>query len=396
MPQYLTPQYRLALLLARGNFSAEVARRAAERIHAGVKWDGFLESARTHGLIPLLYHRLKALEFCDVPPHVRRQLTDTFGANAIRNLLLSQELVRVLIQLDTAGVCVIPLKGISLAESLYGDNALRVVADLDILIRPERLETTLHVLQSSGYETRLDRSRFIELLARYGKDCELMREDARMAYPLQVHCGLIWGGPPESAALAELWSGAVPRAFHGAPAFALAPEWEFLYLAVHAARHRFYPLKWLVDLDWLVARGDVDWVKVENMARRLGWGETVQSCFAACEALIQTPVPEPFAKPHDRCARFHVSRPGPLTVPSEALFCLRLLPKLSQRLQYLAIRLFVPTSADREFVALPSSLFFLYGVLRPLRLAGWVVAGSMKAGFTKLRRVLKHRWVGRL
>ena len=94
MSRGLTQEDQLCLLLARGRFSPEVAKLAIERLEAGQRWDVLLERARTHGLIPLLYHRLRALDFRGVPPPVRRKLTDTFGINAIRNVLLTQELVR--------------------------------------------------------------------------------------------------------------------------------------------------------------------------------------------------------------------------------------------------------------------------------------------------------------
>ena len=294
MPEDLTPEDQLCLLLARGRFSPDVAKRAVNRLEAQPCWEVLLERARTHGLIPLLYHRLRALDFRGVPQPVRRKLTDTFGINAIRNVLLTQELVRVLTQLGAAGVPVIPLKGIALAESLYGDPALRTCADLDILVHPKFLVESLHLLQSSGYKARCGEPALLRLLARYGKDCALMREDPRSVYPLQVHCGLIWGGPAERRLLAELWSDAAPRPFHAAPAYALSPEWEFLYLAVHAARHGLFPFKWLVDLDWLSVRGGLDWKKVQEKARRMGWEGAVQSCLAACAALLETLGPRAF------------------------------------------------------------------------------------------------------
>ena len=352
---------------------------------------GGAERARTYGLIPLLYHRLRALDFRSVPQPIRRELTDTFGINAIRNVLLAQELARVLTQLGTAGVPVIPLKGIALAESLYGDPALRTCADLDILVHPKYVVESLHLLQSSGYKARCGEPALLRLLARYGKDCVLMREDTRSVYALQVHCGLIWGGPAERRLLAELWSDAAPRPFHAAPAYALSPEWEFLYLAVHAARHGLIPFKWLVDLDWLSVREALDWKKVQEKARRLGWEGTVQSCLAACATLLETQVPDPFAGTLPPApARIRRSGPGPLQIPRETVFSLRLLPTLSQRLQFLAIRLFVPTPADCEFLRLPSSLFFLYYFLRPWRvtvtMAGWFI----HAGVAGLRRNIRQ------
>jgi hypothetical protein len=318
-------------------------------------------------------------------------LTDTFVINAIRNDLLSQELVRLLARLGAAGVPVIPLKGIALAESLYGDPTLRTCADLDILVHPKDFTESLRLLQSSGYEARFGDPSFVRLLARYGKDCVLMREDTQSGYPLQVHCGLIWGGPTERRLLAEIWSDAAPQPFHAVPAYALSPEWEFLYLAVHAARHGLFPFKWLVDFDWLPVRGALDWKKVQEKARRLGWERAVQSYLAACAALLETPVPEPFAATMPPApAGIRASAPGPLEIPLETLFSMRLLPTLSQRLQFLAIRLFVPTPMDCAFLRLPSPLFFLYYFLRPWRLTGAVAGWTLQAGAARLRRLLRR------
>jgi hypothetical protein len=388
VPRDLTPEDQLCLLLARGRFSPEVAKRAVERLESGVLWDVLLERARTHGLVPLLYHRLGALDFRGVPPPVRRELTDAFGVNAIRNILLSQELVRVLTRLGGAGVPVIPLKGVTLAESFYGDPALRTCADLDILVHPKHFAESLHLLQASGYESHVGEPLFVGLMARYGKDCVLMREDARSVFPLQVHCGLIWGGPAERRLLTEIWADALPQPFHAAPAYALSPEWEFLYLAVHAARHGLFPFKWLVDLDWFTVRGALDWNTVQEKARRLGWESAVQSCFAACAALLETPIPEPFARTAVRTTgRSGPSAPGPLQIAREALFSIRLLPTLYQRVQFLAVRIFIPTPADGEFLRLPRALFFLYYFLRPWRLMGAVAVWFVQAAMARLRRL---------
>src|SRR5205823_10381808 len=65
--------------------------------------------------------------------------------------------------------------------------------------------------------------------------------------------------------------------------------------------------------------------------------------------------------------KFHAPRPSALQVPSEVIFGARLLKSRSQKLRFLAARLFIPTSADCRFLSLPFSLFFLYYALRPLR-----------------------------
>jgi len=208
-----------------------------------------------------------------------------------------------------------------------------------------------------------------------------MRQDSACSYPLQLHCGLIWGGPAERSLAAEIWSEAPRKTFRGVPAFALSADWEFLYLAVHAARHGLRPLKWLVDLDRLCSRRTVDWERVKERAKLLGWGRAVQASLSACATLLNTPVPSLlFETAPPAPVRLHASGPSALQIARETLFGVRLLTSRWQKLRFLAVRLFIPTPADCQSVPLPSWLFCLYYVLRPLRVTCLVVWWSVQAG----------------
>ena len=309
----------------------------------------------------------------------------------MENELLAGELARILRLLGDAGIPVMPLKGIALGESLYDDPDLRVRADNDILVPPNRFGEAFQLLLSSGYKAGFTQPSLVGLLARYGKDCVLMRQDSAFPYPLQVHCGLIWGGPAERSLAEEIWSDAPRITFRGVPAFALSADWEFLYLAVHAARHGLSPLKWLIDLDRFCSRRTLDWEKVKDRAKLLGWDRTVQSSLSACATLLDTPVPTLFSgMAPSPPATFHASGPSAVQIPLENLFGVRLLSSRSQKLRFLAIRLFIPTSTDCTSVPLPSWLFFLYYPLRPLRLACLVAWWSVRAGLKKLWRMLPH------
>ena len=114
--------------------------------------------------------------------------------NAIRNELLAKELARLLQLLGDAKIPVIPLKSTILAETLYGDPALRVSADIDLLVPAANVIDAHNLILSSGYHSEITQPFFLDLLARFGKDCELMREDQLCTYPVELHCGLVWGG----------------------------------------------------------------------------------------------------------------------------------------------------------------------------------------------------------
>jgi hypothetical protein len=386
----MSPEDELCLLLARAQLSPEARERTLSLLACPLQWPLLLERARIFEVFPLLYAGLRTLDFSGVPDPVRSEWTTVFRFNAIRNEVLAIDLARILRMLADAGVPVIPLKGIGLAESLYGDAALRACADLDILIPTKNLAEAFHLLLSSGYEPEFTQPRLLDLVARYGRGCTMMTPQNHMcSYALELHCGLVWGGPLERELLEEIWSDAARKSFYGVPTFALSAEWEFLYLAVHASRHGGPSLKWLIDLDRLCSRGAIDWKKVSEKAKWLGWEETVRSCLAACAALFDTPINPAFGLKTPRGS----GPPRAFGFPSvsEILFSLRLLKTPSRRLHYLAIHLFIPTLAECEFLPLPDSLFFLYYALRPFRIACQTAWWFGEAGIKSLWRALRRR-----
>jgi hypothetical protein len=379
----MTPEDQLCLLLAR-QLSADVRKQAISLLASPLRWPLVLEHAKRYGITPLLYHALEALGFYDVPDPVRTELANLFKVNAIRNELLAEEMARILRLLGDAGIPAMPLKGIALAESLYEDPALRVFEDVDVLVRAERMIEAFHLLVSSGYEPEFAQPFLLDLLVRYGKDCLLMREDAMCAYPLELHCGLVWGGALERDLLREIWSEASRETIYGVPAFALSPDWEFLYLAIHTARHGQDSLKWFIDLDRFCSRGPLDWASIKQKAQRLGWENAVRESLSASAQLLGTSVDPAFA-PATPQRRSRLLDPAGQEVPGGIFFSLRLLKTPAQKLRFLAIRFLVPTPADTRFLALPSSLAFLYYFLRPFRFTAIAARWLLHAGMKRLR-----------
>ena len=113
-----------------------------------------------------------------------------------------------------------------------------------------------------------------------------MREDQFCTYPLELHCGLVWGGRLERELLKNIWADAVRKTFYGIPGFALSSDWEFLYLATHAARHGTFSLKWFADLD-RYSRRSLDWASIRKKAQRLGWEGAVRDSLSACRSIAR-------------------------------------------------------------------------------------------------------------
>src|SRR5947207_2914796 len=131
MTRNLTPEDQLCLLLARGSLTPREQVRAREFLVAPVRWPLLLERAFAHQVYPLLYRNLLDLGFAGVPEVMQADLKGAYFTNGFRNQVLAEELGRLLGLLGEAGIPVTPLKGVSLAQLLYGDPAARVCADID-------------------------------------------------------------------------------------------------------------------------------------------------------------------------------------------------------------------------------------------------------------------------
>src|ERR1035441_1539816 len=96
----LTREDQLCLLLSRGQLTPDEQAQAREFLAAPVQWPLLLERAYTHQVYPLVYRNLRQLGFPAVPDAVQAELKVGFFANALRNQLLAEELVRLLGLLD--------------------------------------------------------------------------------------------------------------------------------------------------------------------------------------------------------------------------------------------------------------------------------------------------------
>ncbi len=84
-----------------------------------------------------------------------------FERDFIANALLAERRARVVAEVvaafSAADIPVLLLKGISYAAWLYGDPALRPMADVDLMVQPARHRVAREVLARIGFDERVDR-----------------------------------------------------------------------------------------------------------------------------------------------------------------------------------------------------------------------------------------------
>lgn len=155
----------LSLLLACARWPQREADRllirdlTARRPH----WPRFLRLVRHHRVLPVVSHNLhEALaESADAgTQQAVAELRQESVASAMNSLRLLSELKRVLVALEAAGVRARVLKGLTLAQTVFGDISLRAPGDLDLLIDPEQIVGADRVVKERGYAGRFDPEHF--------------------------------------------------------------------------------------------------------------------------------------------------------------------------------------------------------------------------------------------
>ncbi len=380
----------LCLLLARGRLPPDLRARALELIVGQIQWDALWRQAEEHQVLPLIHRSLKTLEFQGVPGEVRARLTADFRQNAVRNMLFAAELERLLRLLGEAGIRVIPLKGVTLAESLYGDPAMRVCSDIDILVPSSDALRARSLILAAGYRSPFTDDFFARHQFHTSADCPLLAERGGLSYFVELHWTLLQHSSKDAEAMQDLWSQAQPRDYYGVQAYSLSAEWQFIFLAYHAAYHKWQILKWIADLNDLCASAPIDWPLVREKAARFDLEFIVGPTLAVCSRLFGTPVPADFpALTIPAGVPLFPNSLDPAKAWNAPLFQAKLLKRPSEKLRWFFEMLFVARMSDRMAFNLPPSLDFLYFLLRPLRLARKWARLFLSAGHNRLRKWLK-------
>ena len=137
----------LAALLRRGPMTWD---------RVGCDPDTLLGACRDEEVSGLIYYHLRDTpQFASWPPVVRTALGDASRAAVARELLVQQELRRVLDALAARAVHPVLFKGTALAYTLYPHPSLRSRSDTDLLIRQTDTNTVQEALSALRYTPSL-------------------------------------------------------------------------------------------------------------------------------------------------------------------------------------------------------------------------------------------------
>ncbi len=288
------------------------ANRAALEPHAAALdeagWARFFAAADTHGLTPLIADGWRTLGLLDrIPAEAQARLQRAYRDNAERNENVRREVREYWRLLEAADVPAIVLKGWPLAEMLYASPALRLIADMDVLVPPDRAHDGLRALEAAGLEP-LPRNR--DAWIRKHLPAWWRVNGRKPSYPLanvfdpqhprpvELHVHL-WEQGFRGLSVrdpADVWTRSRLVQTADCPMRVLSPEDTLVHLCVHWACHwieREARLNQLVDLDRFVRLcGDrLDGSSILRIGDAAGVSRFVYAALRAAEIVLGTPPP---------------------------------------------------------------------------------------------------------
>lgn len=296
----MNTEQRILCLAARITLEPIGERQLVELLRGPVDWEHLWAQGHLHEVLPLLTARLRRLAGqAPIPDPWLARAQRRYYATMLRNTALAEELLRVLAAFRQVGVAALPVKGVVLAETLYGSLALRPLGDLDVLVRPDDLPGARAVLGALGFAQAAEPG--YENIYHPYHDPPYYRATESGTICLELHWGL-WASHFFQLETDVLWRRAVPARLNGADVSILSPEDTLLHLAIHRSRSALR-LRFVCDVAELLRRhrATLDWDYLLAQTRAAGARTTMFYTLALAEDLLEAPLPD------GMLARLHVS-----------------------------------------------------------------------------------------
>lgn len=288
---------------AKVNTDRNVFEKIRQRLSPELNWAYFFARAKTEGVVSLVYSALSKIGHTRtiVPKHIWEEMESYYYLVAVRNTLLYQKLADILASFNKAGIEVMLLKGAALAANVYGNVALRPMADVDLLVKKENLSCVDATLKNIGYSS-IDRSveeikpRLVSYLTTFD-----YQNSAQDSPSLHIHYHFVNSTIPthsyiDKIKIEKIWQEAGQVEILGVKTLVMAPHQLLIHLAEHSLRvtHSFSRLSYFCDINEAINfyRKRLDWNRLVNQSFEFNLNRMVYFSLYFTAKFLNTAIPE--------------------------------------------------------------------------------------------------------
>ncbi|QFT78481.1 nucleotidyltransferase family protein [Erythrobacter sp. THAF29] len=375
----LPPELRLLAACCAHPVTGESRRQVEDLADRIGDWDEVSKAAQRHQVQGFVQNRLSGCEA--VPDEIRNRWANEARNRATFNLRQAGMTGKLHKLLNEHSIRNLVIKGLPLAAHVYGSLSIKRSADIDLLIEPQNAVRAVDLLARNGFvalETGepLTASQ-TESVVRHFKEITLVGDG-------NILIDLHWRLVEQSNLLRGIEPFANARAIsieNIGSISVLGEEDEFAYLCTHGALSDWSRLKWLADVNAVIAeRGDKEILALYEYAKGLGAGPSVLQALALRALLWGTPLPQELAQQFQSISDDHfVAYPiARMTMPYKPESSRDALRRIASQSRIRSTLYGSRAAAIRELTShlralpdvlalpLPASLDWLYLPLRPV------------------------------
>ena len=370
-------EVELLLACSRPQMDDENEQRIRRLLDEEIDWEWMQKAARVNGVWPIMYHNLKSVCPNEVPKDILLNLKNVYLNNAMRNLMLTRELLRIIEDFQENGIETVPFKGPTLAKMAYGDVTLRSFSDLDIVVRKQDVLKARDVLLIRGYKPQIMFSpRQEKGLLKNACEYNFFRKNPSIA--VEIH----WRFHPEYSSVPfdeGVWSRLDRMDLEGTQINSFAAEDLILILSSHATRHGWSQLKFMSDLAGIISRHQINWDQIASGANEMRIVRILHLGLLLAHDLLGAKLPKQtlHEAESDEAARkiadsisekLFSDLDGHDGIIEKYLFWAKTRECMSDQARYIFDVGIKPCQADYDAFPMPELFYPAYWVVRPVRL----------------------------
>src|SRR5882757_8347373 len=254
-----------------------------------VDWTRLLALAEDHGVTGHLTASLRGLEEDSIPPEIRKALVDRQRAQIFLTLRLTAELFRILQQFTSEGIGALVVKGPVLAVQAYGDPAMRVYGDLDLLVRQRDIRRATELMSAAGFSPAVPLSAIDA--GKIPGQYLFSKPDSKLI--VELHNDLTLRYFPRRLPIEEFFARQIRVRLDAREAPALSVEDELVLICIHGAKHFWERLMWIADAAALVSRQTgIDWQRVADSAQAVEAERMLHTGLRLASDLLEARLPD--------------------------------------------------------------------------------------------------------
>jgi hypothetical protein len=361
-------EFRLLLATSKISLSPAELAEITVLVDRPVDWERFFHLAWFHRTFPLAYQNLAIVvrNAAIVPTELLQKLRKISLESAQKNIFLTGELQQIVSSFKSQGRKILVYKGALAAIELYDNLALRPFGDIDILVPPIDRNAAIELLLELGYQKASDRP-----LLHYDYELTFVHPQRRTVVDLHWH--ITSPAFPINLTFEELWQRRRTTEIGKEEISCFSREDLFIILCIHASKHGWLQLSWLVDLGAFINL-EIDWEVVAQRSQKWHVSQIVALGICLANELLDAGLPLPERR--RRSAALTLVKPfiqeitAASDTPADRVSSLKLQFQTRERWQdrlIMMANLFITNDDNIGDITLPRFWHFLYYPIAALR-----------------------------